>query len=277
MAPASKPLAPKPPATKPAAGPVTPSVAAPHQKAKETKPSPHPSAPSHDEHDAHPGQGKSSSRYVQHDSDVIVGPDKLGASRSLKAGAMQSHGHGVETSQSVDFGGKIVTNVAEVPDTSPPQYRVTLTIDLSAGGSVGASRDDSGGVGGCLSASASGSLTLSVSHEMAADAKDQYLKRVKTGGGGASEELRVAQLVARGSLDEAKSYLQGRKSIRGSADAAGRTWRRAMVALGGRQGRGRYRRCPDRRPAAGPRAEFRSGCPDAARTRARRRVGTAKC
>jgi hypothetical protein len=157
---------------------------------------------------------------VQRGGSVIAGPDKLGASGSIGAGATQSHAHGVETSQSVDFGGKVVTNVEEVPGTSPAQYRVTLTIDLSAGATVGASRDDKGRLGGSLSGSASGSLTMSVTHVMSGDQKDTYLKTVKSGGGGASEELRVAQLVARGSIDEAKTYLQGRKSIRGSAETA---------------------------------------------------------
>ncbi len=209
----------KPAATKPAAASVP---ATPHPATKQTKspttaapPSP---APHHDEHEAGSAPTKERSHYVQHGGSVIAGPDKLGAAGSLGAGATQSHGHGLQTTQSVEFGGQVVTSVEEVAGATPPQYRVSLTIDLSAGGSVGASRE--GGLGGSLSGSASGSLKMSVTHVMTGDAKDKYLNAVKTGQGGASEELRVAQMVAKGSIDEAKAYLGHRKSLGGSAAAA---------------------------------------------------------
>ena len=59
-----------------------------------------------------------------------------------------------------------------------------------------------------------------MTHELTDEQKTQYLAAVKAGTGGASEELRVAQLVAKGNIDEAKAYLSQRKSLSGGAAAA---------------------------------------------------------
>jgi Domain of unknown function (DUF4157) len=164
--------------------------------------------------------GRGSSTDLHRGASVIAGPDQFGAAGSVGAAAKQEHGRGIATSQSVDFGGKVVTQVEAIPNTSPPRYRVTLSIDLSGAAEVGASRGGEGKTSASASGSASASLGLSVTHEMSDEQKTQYLAAVKAGAGGASEELRVAQLVAKGNIDEAKAYLTHRKSLQGSAAAA---------------------------------------------------------
>ena len=153
---------------------------------------------------------------------LIAGPGQAGASGSAGIGASQEHGHGLSTSQSVDFGGKVLTNVEEIPNTSPRRYRVTVSIDLSAGAEVGASRKEEGKTGGSLTGSVSGSLTLSRTHEMTSEQKETYLNAVRTGGGGAAEELKVAQMVASGHVSEARDFLAHLGSAKNGAEEAKR-------------------------------------------------------
>jgi hypothetical protein len=162
--------------------------------------------------DADTADTKGSSKVVTAKTSLIGGPGQVGVVKSKIVEAEQDRGHGLSTSQSVEFGGKVKTGVEEIPDTSPPRYKVTVTIDLSAGGKVGAERKKDEGAGGGLSASASGSLTMSKTHVMTGPQKDAYLKAIKTGAGGATEELRVAQMVARGQLEAARAYLTGGKT-----------------------------------------------------------------
>jgi Domain of unknown function (DUF4157) len=166
------------------------------------------------------GSEKSSSREVSRGASLIAGPDKLGVGGNVGVGATQAHGHGLETSQSVSFGGKVVIHSEEVPNTSPKRYRVTLTIDLSGAASVGASRSDEGRVGGGISGSASGSLRMSVTHELTAEQSQKYIDAAKNGTGGAQQELQIARMVKDGSIDEAKAYLAHRKSLADTPEAA---------------------------------------------------------
>jgi hypothetical protein len=159
-----------------------------------------------------PESEKSSSREVSHGASLIAGPDRIGASGTVGAGATQKHGQGLETTQSVHFGGKIVLNSEEIPNTSPKRFRVTLTIDLSGEASLGASRGGEGRVGGSLSASASGVLKKSFTHELTAEQSKKYTDAVNQGTGGAQQDLELARMIKDGSIEEAKAYLTGKKS-----------------------------------------------------------------
>lgn len=171
-----------------------------------------PTAPTKD-----PGQ-KKSTLEAHKGASVTMGTNERGVAATAGASTTQSHGRGVSTSQSVDASGKIHAKIEEIPNTSPQRYRVTVSIDLSAGAQVGAERE--GRVGGTLSAGASGSLTMSRSHEMSPEQKDAYIKALNTGSGGATDELRVAQMVESGHISEAREFLKRMKSKGFSAEDA---------------------------------------------------------
>lgn len=225
-----KPPLPVPPTTAagPKAGP-PPAAKPPEKKAAPppaTKTAPKPPAPSSnkaptpsqmDEHDDAPEhKGIESSTSRKSSLTITAGPGKLGVSGTTDAEAKQSY-KGFKTSQSIGAGGGILVNVTEVPDTYPVKYRVTLTIHVEGKAGVGGGVERGGAEAG-LSASVSGRITASFSHVLSEEQTTKYLADAR-GGTGAYAEMKVIQLVAAGSIAEARAFLAQMKAGLGSAEA----------------------------------------------------------
>ena len=155
---------------------------------------------------------------AQHKPSLISGADKAGLGGSIGRETTREHGRGVQSTTSSSFEGKIVTNVEEVPNTSPTQYRVTLTMNLGGSVGAGASKQTEGSAKAAVSGFASGSLTKTVSHLLTKEESDKYLGAARQGTGGAYEELQIAKMVARSDLDSARDALARWTSGPSSAD-----------------------------------------------------------
>ncbi len=156
---------------------------------------------------------------------AIAGPGGVGAFGATGTDLGQTHAKGIKTGQSVGMDGKFVVDVAPVEGKEPPQYRITLTINLGArvGASGGLEKEteakDKGSVG--LSGTASGSVTGTFSHTFSAEETKRYLGDLAAkGAGGAQKELRVLELAAGGSIADAQQLLNVLKASVSDADAA---------------------------------------------------------
>jgi Domain of unknown function (DUF4157) len=145
---------------------------------------------------------------------VIAGPGQAGV--GVKAGreSTQTHAPGVTTGQSVTLDGKVLVTCQEVPGSSPPRYRVGLTISLgggltvSAGAEKKAVADASAGGSAGVSVTASGSLTQTFTQLMSEEETAAYLGAVRDHKAyGAYRELKVIELAAHGSTQAAQALL----------------------------------------------------------------------
>ncbi len=200
----AQPVTPKPPAAKAVApAPIVPVHSAPPALIK-------PAAAS----------GPSTTSSTTPRASLVSGADKAGLGGSIGHETAHEHGHGVRSTTSSSFDGKIVTNVEEVPNTSPTQYRVTLTLNLGGKVGAGVSKEGEGGARAGVSGYAAGSLTKSESHLLSKEEADRYLGQARQGTGGAFQELQIAQMVAHNDLAAARAALAQWKSGQASAEAA---------------------------------------------------------
>ena len=156
---------------------------------------------------------------------AIAGPGGVGAFGATGADLSQTHAKGVKTGQSVGMDGKFVVDVAQVDGKEPPQYRITLTINLGArvGASGGLEKEtdakDKSGVG--LTGTATASVTGTFTHTFSAEETQRYLGDLAAKGtGGAQKELRVLELAAAGSIADAQQLLNVLEASVSDADAA---------------------------------------------------------
>jgi predicted nucleic acid-binding protein len=214
---AAAPKAVPPPAQKPPvqkAPPPPATTAAPQPPVPSSNKAPTPAQV--DEHDEPKEQkGIQSSTSRKSSLTITAGPGKLGVSGTADAESKQSY-KGFKTNQNIGVGGGVLVNVTEVPDTFPVKYRVTLTIHVEGKAGLGGGAEH-GGVEAGLSASVSGRLTASFSHVLSEEQTEKYLADAR-GGTGAYAEMKVIQLVAAGSIAEARAYLAQMKAAMGSAE-----------------------------------------------------------
>ncbi|WP_344310651.1 hypothetical protein [Fodinicola feengrottensis] len=155
---------------------------------------------------------------------VIAGQDGVGGYGSASQDLSQTHAKGVKTGQSVGMDGKFVVNVTQVAAKEPAQYQISLTISLGVKLSLSGNVDkesEAGNKGSYgVTGSAAGSVTGTFVHVFAEQETQAYLGSLANGSGGVHKELSVLQLAAAGSMDEAKTMLNGLKASLLSADGA---------------------------------------------------------
>jgi hypothetical protein len=170
-----------------------------------------------------PGAGATaatSGSNLQHGGSIISGANQAGVKGSIGGEATRDHGHGVQSTTSANFDGKVVTSVEEVPGTSPRQYRVTLTLNLGGQVGAGASKQGAGGGSFGVSGYAAGSFTKSESHLLSKEEADSYLGAARAGTGGAYQELQIAKMVAHSDIESARRALARWKQGQESAEAS---------------------------------------------------------
>ena len=173
---------------------------------------------------AHPGnapQSSGRSREFARGGGVFLAPGTAGGSANFGVNTTQDRGKGITTGQSASFDGAVSVDVAEIADSNPKKYRVTLRVDLNGQLGVSANKTSSGenaNIGAWAQAGAS--VSGSFSHEMSAEDAEAYRAAARTGAGGQYQELEIARLLATHRADAAGSLLQQINAAKGSADAA---------------------------------------------------------
>jgi hypothetical protein len=154
---------------------------------------------------------------------AFLAPGTAGANVKAGVQATQQRAKGITTSQTLNVEGTVSLDIAEIPDTSPQRYRVTLHVDLGAQAAAGAGREnESESARAGASLSASGNLSALFSHELSADEARNYRVAAEGGGRGNYQELEIVRLLAARRRDAAAALLQQVKTTTGSAEAAKR-------------------------------------------------------
>jgi type II secretory pathway component PulJ len=158
---------------------------------------------------------------------VIAGPGQAGVGGKLGVESKQARGNGVTTGQSVTLDGKVLVTCQEVEGSSPPTYRVGLSINLGGGLTVSTNAEkksveaNPAAATGGIAISASGSLSGSFTHLMSEQQTVAYLNAVRSHtNDGAHRELAVIALAAKGAIEQARLLLNEIRSVTGSAASA---------------------------------------------------------
>ena len=112
-----------------------------------------------------------------------------------------------------------MVKATQVDGADPPRYRLVVVVTIGASGTVGARGGERAAATASLSAS--GSVTGTFVHTFTAEQTRRYLGDLgRNGAGGAEHELRVIDLVARGSVADARQLLAAAAAPLSAGDAA---------------------------------------------------------
>ncbi|MEV4014132.1 DUF4157 domain-containing protein [Nonomuraea angiospora] len=150
---------------------------------------------------------------------IVAGPEGFGGQGAASAQRTTAYGNGFTTTRSIAGDARVVVKATRVEATEPPSYQLMVTVTIGASGTVG------GGAGRKGTASASLSVTGSVTgtfvHRFSEGETRRYLGDLaRDGSGGAEQELRIVNLVARGSVDDARQLLTTLAAPLSAAEAA---------------------------------------------------------
>jgi hypothetical protein len=153
---------------------------------------------------------------------LIAGPQGMGAAGSASVQHATVYGNSFSTRRSIGGHAQVVVSAKRMPDSDPPQFQMVVTITVAATAQAGA------GLGqratGSASVSLSGAVTGSFVHVFSVADTTRYLGVLDRGGAGevsgAEQELRVVQLVSKGSVDEARQLLTTLASAVSAKNAA---------------------------------------------------------
>jgi hypothetical protein len=145
------------------------------------------------------------------------------------AGVTPVAGRGMRIEKTTGANGRATAHVEEIFGSSPPMFKVTLTINIEA--NTGLNLVHEGRIRGQLSGSASASVTGAFTQKLSAEEKDKYLAAVRSGSGGAYRELSIVEMAAAGRLDEAKAALKEINAATSSAEGAKKLAEGATVEL----------------------------------------------
>ena len=150
---------------------------------------------------------------------LIAGPEGFGALGSAAAQQTTAYGKGFSTTKLVGGNARVVVKATQVEGADPPRYQLVVVVTIGASGTVGARGGERAAATASLSAS--GSVTGTFVHTFTAEQTRRYLGELgRNGVGGAEHELRVIDLVARGSVADARQLLAAYAAPLSAGDAA---------------------------------------------------------
>lgn len=171
------------------------------------------------------------SRQSDAGASLIAGPDKAGVQVNASVQSKTDYGKGRSVTKTAAFSGKAWVETSEIPFSKPPRYRIVFHLNL--GGQAGGKAEKEGSRGSVSAGvAASGSLDLTVAHEFSAEETRRYLADVTAGSSGAWRELRVAQLAAAGSIDDARALAGQMRALAGSPQGLAQMKEGDEIALG---------------------------------------------
>jgi hypothetical protein len=153
---------------------------------------------------------------------LLLGTNERGVQGHAGFAAHQRSASGYGAGASMNVGGKMWAKAEEVPLSSPPRYRVTVTVDLTADAGISADKEGQKGAAG-INAAVGAQLTwATTTPELSADEMKAYMGSLQTGAGTAPE-FNLARLISTGRIPDAKTYLASLKGLTKSADAAAKS------------------------------------------------------
>ncbi|MEV4577553.1 hypothetical protein AB0K16_30355 [Nonomuraea jabiensis] len=150
---------------------------------------------------------------------LVAGPEGFGGQGAASAQRTTAYGNGFTTTRSIAGNAGVVVKATRVEATEPPAYQLMVTVTIGASGTVGGGAGRKGTANASLSVT--GSVTGTFVHRFSEEETRRYLGDLaRDGAGGAEQELRVVNLVARGSVDDARQLLTTLAAPLSAAEAA---------------------------------------------------------
>ncbi|MBE1583632.1 hypothetical protein H4W80_001890 [Nonomuraea angiospora] len=150
---------------------------------------------------------------------LVAGPEGFGGQGAASAQRTTAYGNGFTTTKSVAGNARVVVKATRVEATEPPAYQLMVTVTIGASGTVGGGAGRKGTANASLSVT--GSVTGTFVHRFTEEETRRYLGDLaRDGSGGAEQELRIVNLVARGGVDDARQLLTTLAAPLSAAEAA---------------------------------------------------------